>query len=737
MGYRTFARIPDQFLSGDDRFVVKTSITWFARLLDKGIPLTDEAFNFCLLALNDRATLFIEECREHIALFGSKRMRPDALARSLESFDDERNNYPRLASILEEAVNKCGTPLARPLTEAMRTSLAARLTDFKKGTGSNIERGIKTLKTFFRLNEIEASVLTAVYLLENWETLNDYFDSHLSCREPGKSKLLSILLDIPQQEFHKAISGKLSKLELLDTNRTLTVDRLIESIFAAPSENFDNLFYKELQKDILPLEYYTLDEGVTEHILSLLRTEGSTPTHILLYGEPGAGKTSFAATAAKAIGQQAFCVTTPGDSDSCARKKSLEACLNMTGNGKDGLVIVDEADNLLNTEFSFLFSGERQDKGWLNEFLERPGTRTIWITNETYGIPDSVMRRFAYSVKFERLDREQRVNIWNRIAAKNKVLGLVAPDLIKRFAVRYPLSAGSIDLAVKKAKEIAGRKKTAYIQALEKSLEASQQLIHGGSSLNKDEMIEREYSLDGLNLDVKVSALMSQLDAFNTYLDDDKAELRVNMNLLFYGPPGTGKTEMSRYLSRHLKRELIVKRTSDLLSKWVGESEQQIAGAFRQAEKQRAVLVIDEADSLLFSRDKAQRSWETSIVNEFLTQMEHFRGLLICTTNRMEELDSASLRRFNHKIRFDYLTSEGNLRFYERMLCPLAAKRATAEALEPLLHIRNLTPGDFKIVRDRYAFYPKSEVRHQDLVQGLKGESNLKEGIGKQRTIGF
>ena len=122
----------------------------------------------------------------------------------------------------------------------------------------------------------------------------------------------------------------------------------------------------------------------------------------------------------------------------------------------------------------------------------------------------------------------------------------------------------------RKAKELGGRKKRPFFQAVERSLMASQKLISGDSSIKRDDVIESEYSLNGLNLDVNIPVLLKQLDAFNVYLKNDISDLRINMNMLFYGPPGTGKTEMSRYLSRHLKRELIVKRTSDILSKWVG-----------------------------------------------------------------------------------------------------------------------------------------------------------------------
>jgi transitional endoplasmic reticulum ATPase len=94
------------------------------------------------------------------------------------------------------------------------------------------------------------------------------------------------------------------------------------------------------------------------------------------------------------------------------------------------------------------------------------------------------------------------------------------------------------------------------------------------------------------------------------------------------------------------------------LDKYVGESEKNIADMFAVARQQNAVLVLDEADSFLADRRNAQRSWEVTQVNELLTQMEAFDGIFICTTNLMEKLDPASIRRFAFKVRFDPMTPD-------------------------------------------------------------------------------
>ena len=145
------------------------------------------------------------------------------------------------------------------------------------------------------------------------------------------------------------------------------------------------------------------------------------------------------------------------------------------------------------------------------------------------------------------------------------------------------------------------------------------------------------------------------------------------MNLLFYGPPGCGKSELARYIAHRLDREVLCRRAGDLLSPYVGETEANVKKAFQEAEAEDAVLVIAEADSMLFSRDRAVRSWEISHTNEFLAQMEKFKGILICTTNRLRDLDQATIHRFNHKVEFQYLTWEGNITFYRKLLVELMA----------------------------------------------------------------
>jgi SpoVK/Ycf46/Vps4 family AAA+-type ATPase len=206
--------------------------------------------------------------------------------------------------------------------------------------------------------------------------------------------------------------------------------------------------------------------------------------------------------------------------------------------------------------------------------------------------------------------------------------------------------------------------------------------------------------------------------------------------LCFHGAPGTGKTALAEHLAQQLERPLMIRRASDLVSKFVGETEQQMAAMFREAEAEKAVLLLDEADSFLQDRRGAQRTYEVTEVNEMLQGMERFAGIFICTTNLMDSIDQAALRRFTFKIRFKPLTAvQRETMFVVEALAGDATRLDVALAAR-LAKLDQLCPGDFAAVKRQVEILAEA-LEPQEFMAQLEAEHRIKPEVREARGIGF
>lgn len=256
-----------------------------------------------------------------------------------------------------------------------------------------------------------------------------------------------------------------------------------------------------------------------------------------------------------------------------------------------------------------------------------------------------------------------------------------------------------------------------------------------GESMQKAKASEGDaanYSLDGLNVKsrIPIEKIVDAAKRFRNGTARPDVD-RPRFSMLLTGVPGCGKTAFVHHLAHELGAPLVSKKVSDVISKWLGESEKNIAQAFTEASAKDAILFLDEIDSLLMSREYAHNDWQVQQVNELLQQMESFSGILIGATNYSTRLDRAVMRRFTFKVEFDYLTNEGKRKFFSRYF---KDKLTAPEALR-LDAIDNLTPGDFRTVRENL-FYVCDHETNADRLAALEDESTAK-GIRRRIPIGF
>ena len=607
-------------------------------------------------------------------------------------------------------------------------------------TNEAVERRFAELKRSLKLSDLETDILVLAYIRDQ-----TCFCWPRRIEDREKPLYYAMALDRSFAEVSQAMSpgGRLLKYGLLDDSYDFGRHAIGGFMDGVVSEPLERRFYARTEvDDVLPWSFYgDLASGDGAVAKSVVAASGGK-CNILLYGAPGTGKTSFARSLARELGRESFEIR-QGDADgrnmkSEARMMGIEMCNNQES-PSESLMIVDEADEILRGSscgfdgFGFGGKGGKStEKGVMNTILDEMRIPAIWIANaHAESMDESVRRRFDYSICFERLNNAQRAAIWRNLVAKYGLAKMIDEAKIVVYASKYPTNAGGISTVLSNVKRMNPdqAKVDDLVEALMKPHCSLMGICNdGGFTPVKD------YSLEGLNIKGKVS-LERIVKAAKNYLDADfcaKSEDRPRMNILLFGPPGTGKTEFVKYLGKELDRKVRVVKGSEILSKWVGESEQNIAAAFRRAEAEHAVLFFDEIDGLLQDRESATASWQVSQVNEILQQMENFGGIMVAATNFSKSLDPATMRRFTFKLEFDYLDEEGKKLFFERFFnTPL-----TEDDLSGLRELENLAPGDFRTVRQEM-FYLGEDASNRDRIAALKEECKVKKDGNNRIPIGF
>ncbi|MBX3607189.1 MAG: ATP-binding protein [Piscinibacter sp.] len=461
--------------------------------------------------------------------------------------------------------------------------------------------------------------------------------------------------------------------------------------------------------------------------------------NILLYGPPGTGKTELAKVAARAGGLELYEVEyADRDGNSLSgrdRYRSLQISQVFLKGSAQVALLFDEVEDVfppISTDTAQLMarldiseglpSGSVSGKAWVNQILESNPVPVIWVTNRIEQIDLAFRRRFQYHLELKSPPPGAREALVRRALAGVPV----GEGFAARLAERKGLTPAQVRTAVKFAR-LAGEAGGAGAEAL-----IERQLVNADKALGnvRDERGARrvvtQYDLGLVNTESRfpVPRIVEAL------------RRKGCGTLCFHGPPGTGKTALAEHIAAELQRPLMIRQASDIVSKYVGETEQNMARMFEEAEAEQAVLLLDEADSFLRSRRMAERHYEVSEVNEMLQGMERFGGVFVCTTNLFQDLDEAALRRFTFKIQFKPLEPAQRERMFVAEALDGDAQRLTAEQRERLRELDLLAPGDFAAVR-RQVDVLGERFEPDEFLSQLEAEHRVKPEVRQRRGIGF
>jgi transitional endoplasmic reticulum ATPase len=610
----------------------------------------------------------------------------------------------------------------RPLLQQLSTTLAG-----------NVQR----LSRLLTLSDCETAVLVFVTAVHQDRVLDDACDllGDLSSRQ--LEQVLATLLGHAEPEIGQAIArgGVLHRSGLVRINR-LGVARLSAKVELL-SDSMADLMHScavdpvDLLQDrvapcappVLALTDYPHLSPSLKVLLPYLRqalATGQRGVNVLLWGPPGTGKTQLARVLAASVECPLFevvCQDADGDAiEGRVRLRAYHAAQTFL-ESRPALLAFDEMEDVFTMSVDFITRARGRPKAWLNRALEVNAVPTLWLSNSVDGLDPAFLRRFDLIVELPIPPQDRREHIL-RTAGGDL---LDAPRLARLASIEV-LSPAVVARAAQVVRcvrdQLPGEQAPEAVERLIAStLKAQGHAQHAAAAAH----VGPAFCTEFLNADTDMADVSRAL------------VLQPSARLCLAGPPGTGKSAYARWLAAELGRPTLECRASDLMSKWVGENERNVAAAFDRADRDGAVLIIDEIDSFLGDRRHAQQEWESRLVNEMLVRIESFAGILVVTTNRLDHIDRAALRRFDLKVTFGPILAPQAWTLLERH-CHLLGLPVPPEELRVRLGaLQTLTPGDFSVVARQARFRPVTGPGA--FVRALEYECRVKEGT--KPPIGF
>lgn len=608
-------------------------------------------------------------------------------------------------------------------SEKVCLSALARRNFAKIATAINLNTHEEMILEFFACMAIEAP------LSDSWRVLD-----HLTYSDP--SRFISKVLKLPQHSVIKALSsnGRLMKCGLLKRSKhrdlnpiefhsSVLARQLLRNIYD-PSKILKAFGVVTPSPPELGIGDFPHLQSSLDLLLPYLKnaiTMKKSGVNVLVHGDPGTGKTQLARVLGKHLGTPVHELDTSDNAGDPHNPERRLAALNLAQayfNETPVLLVFDEAEDIL-TPSPRDRGMANSHKGWFNQMLEKNRQPVFWISNSISSLDPAFARRFDFILEVPIPPKRQRDRILKEMVGK-----LITPGLIDRLAEIEHLAPA----VVTRARNV--------IQSIRRdipknNLDAALTHVIGG-------ILKAQGHPDPAKATIQViQPGLYDISHLNTSADLQQiaANLRKSPSarLCLYGPPGTGKTSFGHWLANEIGQPLFLRKASDLLSPFLGVTEQKIARTFEAAKQDGAVLLIDEVDSFLRDRTQTRHSWEVTQINEMLTQIESFPGILIASTNLINQLDPASMRRFDIKLHFGYLLPEQASRLFVSYCHNLDLPPPTAEDLNLAATLDVSAPGDFAAVARQHRFQPFRNAG--SLLQAVIGESEMK--ANRSRRIGF
>ena len=616
-----------------------------------------------------------------------------------------------------------------------------------------VRKNLALLQECFGLSELEVQIIYAFYIYSK-------VSSYCNCLSDDKldyyevCSLIGEVLQVSHTKVAKLLMADmpLRRLGLLDTrcaDGSLELESFAQSLMQEPLSRgeFVSSVARAMPASTLECHDFSYMQKDLDILLQFCKNAKSPS--IFLYGKPGVGKNEIAALLAKELGRELWEIHNLKNGKAEDRRYEQFARAQAMLDKDSAMILLDECEDIFPTLYALFFEN-KPSKNTLNKMLESVKIPSIFLSNSA-DIDPAFLRRFDIVLEIHAPPKEKKQAMIEKTLKSQKIQ---LDSMIISQISESSLSQGVLLQAYKVAKTLAKTSKQSAKERQKSIRESLIQVLNEHLKLQGQKLISTSkpkslpYDMSLINASVDMKSLCERIKNVCGAKDPNKLESSLDssdsaqgVRILAYGMAGSGKSEFAKALAKELDKPLVLKRASDLLSMWVGGSEQNITKAFSEAEQKRAILVFDEVDSFLQDRGMASMSWEVSQVNEMLTQMESFAGIFIATTNFMDNLDRASIRRFDMKVEFKPLDSTKLIQAFNLYAEHLGLSDCkefleSSFAKRAIDKLDNICFGDFALIARGAAFAPLDSA--QQLLEKLQEEAQLKGlSAGSSKRVGF
>lgn len=582
--------------------------------------------------------------------------------RRLIQLYNERNQGKELPNPLKGLVIS-GSDIYRLLNGSRQNSYLItkdnEFTDIQEAAVNSADAGVwlplEKLCSMFNLNIAEKIFIlmaVSVEISAKYSKIYGYFNDNISKTRPsfslafdimgmdddGRNKVRSSLLE--DSSFRKYICTMSKQDEPLLMREICIDERIINYVMDARNDA-GLLVYDGQGANVIGC-------GVWEKLLKTYDICSKTKGAIYLYGDKGSGKKEnfkkflISQKISAVLVDMKLMTLNTDEFEINLRRAIREVILN------DGVLAVDNYQEILNCENH---NAAFCEKIFIEETsaLDRP---TFVFSTEKYrgNYASSLIQ-----IKLDRPDYEDRVRLWKHYS-KSLNAGILNTE---QLASKFLFTPAQIKNAV-----------ASY--AAESHMDTGKYTIYEAcfDNINHDlykraSKVNAEYTWENLILPDEQKSLLQDAcnqveNKYRVYEEwgfNDTVAYGKGVTVVFSGPPGTGKTMAAQVMANRLNLELFKVDLSQIVSKYVGETEKNLSDIFTEAKISNAILFFDEADALFGKRSDVKSSNDkySNLETSYLLQkIEEYEGISVLATNYLKNIDEAFIRRMKYIINFPF-----------------------------------------------------------------------------------